>query len=161
MLKDRFDRFAAIALLLVLGALGALLATAGPSAGRSADGGLDRRVEQELVAQARLGFLERHYGPVAVLRDRGELQSALLKLEELEREFPGEPHGALLRGDVFYRMGLIDRAVGSLAVAVRGNGDYLDRSSPLSHRSLITTAVEQGVPLLRDRVRFGFLVTPW
>jgi predicted Zn-dependent protease len=150
---DRFDRLAAVGLLLVLVALGVLVATAGSSTGRPADGSLDRRVEQELLAQARVAFLERHYGPVAALRDRGELQSALLKLEELERQFPGEPHGALLRGDVLYRMGLIDRAVSSLAAAVRGNGDYLDPGSPLNQRDLIAVTAEQGVPLLRDRVR--------
>ena len=153
MFRDRFDRLAAVALLLVLGTLGALLATAGPSSGRQANSGPDRRIEQELLAQARRSFLERHYGPVAELRDRGELQSALLKLEELDRKFPGEPHGALLRGDLLYRMGLIDRAVISLAAAVRGNGDYLDPASPLNQRDLIAVAAEQGVPLLRDRLR--------
>lgn len=150
---DRFDRLAVAGLLLALAALVALVATAGSSAGRPADGALDRRVEQELLAQARIAFLERHYGPVVTLRDRGELQSALLKLEELERQFPGEAHGALLRGDVLYRMGLIDRAVTSLALAVRGNGDYLDPVSPLNQRDLIAVTAEQGVPLLRDRLR--------
>jgi hypothetical protein len=153
MLKDRFDRLSVAALLLVVVALGALLATAGPSAGRPGDGALNRRVEQEMLTQARLSFLERHYGPVAALRDRGELQSALLKLEELDRKFSGEPHGSLLRGEILYRMGLIDRAVTSLAVAVRGNGDYLDPASPLNQRDLIAVAAEQGVPLLRDRLR--------
>lgn len=150
---DRFDRLAVAGLLLALAALVALVATAGSSAGRPADGALDRRIEQELLAQARIAFLERHYGPVVTLRDRGELQSALLKLEELERQFPGEAHGALLRGDVLYRMGLIDRAVTSLALAVRGNGDYLDPASPLNQRDLIAVTAEQGVPLLRDRLR--------
>lgn len=150
---DRFDRLAVAGLLLALAALVTLVATAGSSAGRPADGALDRRIEQELLAQARIAFLERHYGPVVTLRDRGELQSALLKLEELERQFPGEAHGALLRGDVLYRMGLIDRAVTSLALAVRGNGDYLDPASPLNQRDLIAVTAEQGVPLLRDRLR--------
>lgn len=153
MFRDRFDRLTAIGLLVVLGALGTLLATAGSRAGRQGDGALDRRVEQELLTQARIAYLERHYGPVLAMRDRSELQSALLKLEELERQFPGEPHGQLLRGDVLYRMGLIDRAVTSLAAAVRGNGDYLDPASPLNQRDLIAVTAEQGVPLLRDRLR--------
>ena len=130
MLTDRFDRLSVVALLLVIGALAALLATARPSDGRQAGGGADRRMEQELLAQARMAFLERQYGAVTELRKQGELQSALLKLEELDRKYPGEAHGALLRGDILYRMGLLDRAVASLAVAVRGNGDYLDRTSP-------------------------------
>lgn len=153
MLRDRFDRLAAMALLLVVVALGVLLVTARPSGGRPAAGGSDRQMERELLAQAKVAFLDRHYGPVAMLRDRGELQSALLKLEELDRTFPGEAHGALLRGDILYRMGLIDRAVTSLAVAVRGNGDYLDAAGPLNQRDLIAGVAERGVPLLRDRLR--------
>jgi predicted Zn-dependent protease len=153
MFRDRFDRLAVCALVLTIGALAALLATAKPTAGRQADSISHRQAEQELLAQARVAFLERHYGPVVTLRDRGELQSALLKLEELDREFPGEPHGALLRGAVFYRMGLLDRAVASLAAAVRGNGDYLDPASPLNQRDLIAVTAEQGIPLLRDRLR--------
>ena len=153
MFKDRFDRLSLAGLLLLVTALGVLLATAGRSDGRQADSGMNRRIEQEMLVQAKLSFLERHYGPVMVLRDGGELQSALLKLEELERAFPGEAHGALLRGDIFHRMGMNDRAVSSLAVAVRGNGDYLDQASPLNRRDLISTVTEQGLPLLRDRVR--------
>lgn len=152
MLRDRFDRLALIGLMLVVGALFALLVSAGTSAGRQVNG-LERQVEQEMLTQARVAFLDRHYGPVLTLRNQGELQSALLKLEELEREFPGEPHGALLRGDLFFRMGLIDRAVSSLAVAVRGNGDYVDQASPLNQRELVETVAGQGVPLLRDRLR--------
>jgi len=153
MLNDRFDRLCTLALVLVAGAFVVLLATAGPSAGRQAEGGLDRRIEQEMLTQARVAFLERHYGAVVAMRDRGELQSALLKLEELERELPRESHGALLRGEILHRMGLIDRAVGSLALAVRGNGDYIDAASPLNQRKLIAVAAEQGIPLLRDRLR--------
>ena len=153
MLKDRFDRLSLAALVLIVAALGALLATARPSDGRQANVGTDRRLEQELMTQAKLAFLERQYGPVIELRRQGELQSALLKLEELDRKYPGEAHGALLRGDILYRMGLIDRSVVSLATAVRGNGDYLDKASPLSQRDLVATVVEQGVPLLRDRLR--------
>lgn len=153
MLKDRFDRLTFAGIVLVMLAFGALLATAGRSDGRQADGSVNRQIEQEMLAQAKLSFLERHYGPVAALRDAGELQSALLKLEELERKFPGEAHGALLRGEIFYRLGLLDRAVSSLATAVRGNGDYLDPASPLNQRDLIAVAAEQGIPLLRDRVR--------
>lgn len=153
MLGDRFDRFCTVGLVLVAGALVVLLATAGPSAGRQSDGGLERRIEQEMLAQARVAFLERHYGAVVSMRDRGELQSALLKLEELERELPGEAHGALLRGEILQRMGLIERAIASLALAVRGNGDYIDPASPLNQRDLIAVAAEQAIPLLRDRLR--------
>lgn len=151
LLADRFDRLMAIALLLVLASLGTLLATAGPGE-QHANSAPDRRIEQELLNQARQSYLAKHYGPVAELRDRGELQTALLKLEELDQKFPGEPHAALLRGDILYRMGLIDRAVVNLATALRGNGDYLDKQSPLNQRDLIVAVLEQGIPLLRDRL---------
>ncbi len=153
MFRDRFDRLCTLGLVLVVGALAALLATAGPSAGRQSNGGLERRVEQEMLAQARRAFLERHYGAVVTMRDRGELQSALLKLEELERELPGESHGALLRGEILHRMGLVDRSISSLALAVRGNGDYIDPASPLNQRDLIASVAGQAIPLLRDRLR--------
>lgn len=153
MLRDRFDRSCAIALVLVVAALVTLMAVAGRSDGRQTDGSLNRRIEQEMLTQARVAFVERHYGPVVAMRDGGDLQSALLKLEELDREFPGEPHGSMLRGDIFHRLGLLDKAVASLAAAVRGNGDYVDPASPLNQRDLIAVTAEQGVPLLRDRLR--------
>jgi predicted Zn-dependent protease len=147
-LKDRFDYCTGGGLILVLVALAILLATAEPS---KVGADSDRRLEQELMAQARLSFLQSNYSPVVELGKRGELQTALLKLEELDQKFPGEPYGSLLRGEVLFRMGVVDRALVSLAVAVRGNSEFLDRANPINRHDLVVAAVEQGIPLLRDR----------
>ena len=148
-LKDTFDHSMVAGLIMVLVSLGFLLTTAESSKEGDA---ADRRIEQELMQQARLSFLQTQYGPVLELEKRGELQSALLKLEELDRKFPGEPYGSLLRGDLLFRMGVVERALNSLAIAVRGNGEFLDKSNPFNRYDQIAAAVEQGIPMLRDRL---------
>jgi len=148
-LKDTFDHSMVAALIMVLVSLGVLLATAEPNKEGDA---ADRRIEQELMQQARLSFLQAQYGPVLELDKRGELQTALFKLEELDRKLPGEPYGALLRGDLLFRMGVVERALNSLAIAVRGNSDFLDKANPFNRYDLVAAAVEQGIPLLRDRL---------
>ena len=107
----------------------------------------------EIAYQARLSFLERHYRPVLELRDQGALQEALLKLEELGRSLPGEAHNDLLTGDIMLRMGAFERSLSKLASAVRRNADYVDAASPLNQRPLIESAVSEGLPLMRDRLR--------
>ncbi len=153
MLHDRFDQILAATLVLILAAGVFLLATAGPNQGPHAGAGNDRQLEREIVYQARLSFLQRRYGPVVELRDSGALQEALLKLEELGRDLPGEAHTDLLSGDILLRMGQFDRALIKLAGAVRRNGDYIDSGSPLNRRPLIESAVAEGMPLVRDRLR--------
>ena len=154
MLRDRFDQLMLGALLLTLVGLGVLLAGAGAgSQASSAEPELKRRLDREIAYQARVAFIERHYQPVAELRDSGALQQALLKLEELGRTLPGDAHNALLSGDILLRMGQFDRALEKLADAVRRNGDYVDAASPLNRRDLVVSAVNEGLPLMRDRLR--------
>jgi hypothetical protein len=50
-------------------------------------------------------------------------------------------------------MGQFDRALTRLADAVKRNADYVDAASPLSQRPLIESAVSEGLPLIRDRLR--------
>ncbi len=154
MLRDRFDQLMLGALLLTLIGLGVLLA--GTGAGSQAATGeveLNRRLEREIAYQARVAFIERHYRPVTELRDSGALQQALLKLEELGRTLPGDAHNALLSGEIMLRMGQFDRALDKLADAVRRNADYVDPASPLNRRDLVEAAVNEGLPLMRDRLR--------
>lgn len=154
MLPDRFDLLLLGALLLTLVGLGVLLAV--PKAGlqvSSAEVELNRRLEREISSQAKLAFIERHYRPVTELRDSGALQQALLKLEELGRTLPGDAHNALLSGDILLRMGQFELALGKLADAVRRNADYVDPASPLNRRDLVQAAVNEGLPLMRDRLR--------
>lgn len=153
MLRDRFDQLMIVALVGVLIFAAVLITGAGPRADNRDDQAVNRQLEREMLHQARIAFLERHYSPVITLRDEGALPNALLKLEELSRDLPGEAHNDLLSGDILLRMGQFDRAITKLAAAVRRNADYVDVASPLSQRPLIESAVAEGLPLVRDRVR--------
>ena len=154
MLRDRFDQLLLLALVATLAALAGLLLTAGPGESRAgAAAEVSRQAERELAYQARLAFIQRRFAPVVDLLDRGAFPDALLKLKEVERDLPGEVHSNLLRGDILFRMGQIERALQELALAVRANGDYVDHDNPLSERTLIEAAVNQGMPQLRDRLR--------
>lgn len=153
MLRDRFDQLMLAALAVVLVVAGVLLAGAGTGANKHEVSVVNRQVEREMLYQARVAFIERNYRPVIALRDSGALPEALLKLEELGRSLPGEAHNDLLSGDILLRMGQFDRALSELAAAVRNNPDYVDASSPLSQRPLIDSAVAEGLPVVRDRLR--------
>jgi tetratricopeptide (TPR) repeat protein len=153
MLRDRFDQLMIVALVGVLIFTAVLMAGAGPRYDNQDAQAANRRFEREMLHQARVAFIERHYSPVITLRDNGSLPDALLKLEELSRTLPGEAHNDLLSGDILLRMGQFDRAVSKLAKAVRSNADYVDSASPLSERPLIESAVSEGLPLIRDRLR--------
>lgn len=153
MLRDRFDQLMIASLVFVLLFTGVLLAGAGPGKNQNETTGLNRQLEREMLYQARVAYIERHYRPVIELRDCGALQESLLKLEELARTLPGEAHNDLLSGDLLLRMSQFDRALTKLAAAVRRNADYVDAASPLSQRALIESAVSEGLPLVRDRLR--------
>lgn len=153
MLRDRFDQLMIIALVIVLALAAVLMAGAGPGQDNRDAALHDRQLEREMLSQARIAFIERNFAPVVALRDQGALQEALLKLEELNRSLPGEAHNDLLSGDILLRMGQFDRALTKLATAVRRNADYVDAVSPLNQRVLIESAVTEGLPLTRDRLR--------
>jgi len=153
MLRDRFDQLLIVTLVGVLIFAAVLITGAGPREDNRDAQAANRQLEREMLHQARVAFLDRHYAPVVALRDDGALPDALLKLEELSRTLPGEAHNDLLSGDILLRMGQFDRAVTKLASAVRRNADYVDAASPLSQRPLIESAVAEGLPLIRDRVR--------
>ncbi|MBW2451326.1 MAG: hypothetical protein JRE16_09595 [Deltaproteobacteria bacterium] len=153
MFQDRFDRLLFAGLLLTVAVLAGLLITAPIDASHVSGRVMDRQLEQEMSYQARIAFLTRRYQPVIDQLGQGALPEALLTLEEISRDLPGEVHSDLLRGDVFFRMGQLDRALTNLAVAVRQNPDYVDSASPLNQRQLIDAVVSQGMPQLRDRLR--------
>lgn len=153
MLRDRFDQLLIIALAGVLIFAAVLVAGAGPRADTRDVQSLTRQLEREMLYRAKVDFIERHYLPVITLRNNGALPDALLKLEELSRTLPGEAHNDLLSGDILLRMGQFDRALSKLAAAVRHNADYVDAASPLNQRTLIESAVSEGLPLVRDRLR--------
>jgi tetratricopeptide (TPR) repeat protein len=152
MLKDVFDKFLWFALVATLVALAAVLA--GPvGGGVSAPAGPDKAMERALASQARANLLQKLYGPVESLRQAGELQAALFKLDELARSYPNEAHGRILKGEILGSMGALDEAVASYVEGVRLNGDYVDRKSPLSRRAAIEKAADEGLRVIGGRAR--------
>ncbi len=141
-MKDRFDILLGVLLLFCGVAVVGLLAGSGSQAAQH-DLALDKALEQQLAYQAKVNFLERVYAPVVALRQVGQNEAALLQLDELSRQYPGEAHGELLRGEILLQLGAKQKAISHLARAVRLNGDYVDRHSPLSRRALIDPLLER------------------
>lgn len=106
--------------------------------------GNNRAMERELANQARVVLLQKLYGPVEELRQKGELQNALLKLDELSRQYPGEAHGYILQGEILQQMGVLDAALASYVAGIRLNGTYVDRNTPLSQRDALQRLVAAG-----------------
>jgi len=90
---------------------------------------------------------------VESLRRGGNLQGALLKLDELARSYPNEAHGHILKGEILGGMGALEEAVASYVDGVRLNGDYVDRKSPLSRRSEIQSIADQGLRVIGSKAR--------
>lgn len=147
MARDRFDLLQWGVLAAAL--LGLVLLLAGGERGSAAGhrgGELDRALERELAWQARAELLQKLYGPVEELRRSGQLQNALLTLDELERSYPGEAHGQILKGEILSELGAPEQAAASFAAGVRRSGDYIDRDGPLSRRAAIEALVQQALP---------------
>ena len=134
MFKDLFDKSCWGILAVTLTALLAvLLSDAAPRDGKSASGS-NKAIEREMAYQARVELINKLYGPVEVLRAAGRNQEALLKLDELNRRYPGEAHGHILQGLILQDMGAPDEAIASFVEGVKLNGDYVDEKSSLSRR---------------------------
>ena len=144
--RKRFDLFLWAVLALVCVALVVVAGGARPrGAAAAAPRALDRALERNLAYQARIAMLRDIYAPVSALRDAGQPQGALLKLTEIEKSYPGEAHGQILKGEILAELGAWDEAVASYAAAVRTSGDYVDRDSPLSRRAAIQQLVTTGL----------------
>lgn len=154
MFADRFDRLAWAALAVTLAGLAALLfAAAGDSGGGQGGRALDRALEREMAYQARVAYLQKLYAPVEVLRGEGQAQAALLKLKELERSYPAEAHGFMLKAALLEELGAFEEAVSSYVLGVKLRGDYLDADSPLSRRAEIDALVARGIESVGRSVR--------
>lgn len=151
MAPDRFDlqQWGVLAVA-ALALLGLLLGSDVSRRAEHADS-VERVLQRELDWQARAGLLQKLYGPVDALRQGGQLENALLKLDELERTYPGEAHGAILKGEILAGMGALEQSAASFAAGVRRNGDYIDRNGPLSRRRQIEKLVERALPEVAER----------
>ena len=150
MFRDFFDKLHWFALIGVAVAAVYLLAFS------SVDGTTvrkqDKRLELALREKARVAFLLETYGPVELLVDAGKRTEALLKLEELERDFPGEAHASILRGALLVGQGAIAEGIKSYVLGVRQNGDYIDERSLLGRHDEITALVETQLPAAKAKV---------
>ena len=140
---DRFDKII-VALLITSVAGFALLALAALPGKTTAIE--TRNMEKELATQARLTLLDKLFAPVTSAMQSGQYQEALLKLEEITVRYPGESHGFILKGEIFDRLGIADKAAASFVQGVKLNGDYIDRRSPVSRRDIIKKIVDSQLP---------------
>src|SRR6266568_5007434 len=135
MLMDKFDKLLWLLLAVAISALLVLLGTHSPGddSERSAVG-LSKAFEREMAYQARVALLQKIYAPVEALRNSGDLQGALFRLDELARSYPGEANGYILKGEILNQLGATEEAVASYVQGIKLSGDYIDRKSPLSRR---------------------------
>jgi tetratricopeptide (TPR) repeat protein len=140
---DRFDKLLVSLLVLTSFCLVALVVKSLPDKTTRID---SRSLERELSAQARTALIERLYAPVTASLQAGQLQEALLKLEEINVRYPGEAHGSILKGEIFTRLELFDKAVASFVKGVKLNGDYIDKTSQVTRRTIIENLVTAQLP---------------
>jgi len=149
--RDRFDLIHLVLLAVLAVALLALFLGQGPPPSVADTRGGEKALARELQNQARMTLLQRLYGPVEELRRQGKPENALLTLDELERSYPGEAHGQILKGEILASMGALEAAAASFAAGVRLNGDYVDEKSPLSRRAAVSRLVSDGLPVVTER----------
>lgn len=101
-----------------------------------------RATDQHLLREARLFMIQKRYEPVENLMKSGQHQQALLKLEEIARSYPADPHSFILRGELLSFMGAPSEAASSFAQGVRMEGGYVDKNSSISRREPIKSLVE-------------------
>jgi tetratricopeptide (TPR) repeat protein len=87
------------------------------------------------------------------LRASGQVSEALLLLDELKRRYPQEAHGEILRGEILLERRAVRQAIEHYVQAVRLNGDYVDKNSPLNRRKEIQQLVDVQLPLFSDQSR--------
>ena len=114
---------------------------------------LDKGLQRQITYQARTAFLEKTFEPVMTLHAKGKHQHALLKLDEIRREYPAEAHGYILKGRILKGLGALEEAVKSYVEGVRLNGDYVDEKSPLSASTEIRQIAEEGKTVLGRKLK--------
>jgi len=151
MCKDAFDRLCWLLLVAVMISLAALLYSNSAAEGEKRTAGLGKALERDMAYRARVELIGKLYAPVESLHKEGNNQTALLKLDELIRKYPGEAHGHIIQGDILREMGALDEAVSSYVDGVKLNGDYVDAKSPLSRRAEIQLLVDEGLKSIGRR----------
>jgi len=153
MFRDLFDRLHLLALIGVVIAMALLLGGFTGSDDKIHTQRRDPALDRAMQEKARAAFLLETYAPVAELIAGGRSAEALLRLQEFEKAYPGEPHTQILRGSILVAQGVLGEGVSQYAAAVRVNGDYVDANSSLNRRSEIDQLVESALPKVRDSLR--------
>jgi tetratricopeptide (TPR) repeat protein len=153
MFKDVYDKLLWALLGATLIALVVLLSGKGTGADGNNSAVLNKALERQLAYQARVDLIRKLYDPVESLRRSGDFQTALLKLDELARTYPNEAHGYILKGEILAKMGALEEAVASYVEAIRLNGDYVDKKSPLSRRPEIQKIADDGLRVIGGKAR--------
>lgn len=104
-----------------------------------------RADDRKILKEARLFMIQKRYEQVESLSTSGQYQQALLKLEEITRSSPSDPHADILRGELLFKMGADAEAVKNFARGVRAEGGYVDRNTALSRRDTITSLVDSSL----------------
>lgn len=152
---DRFDHLL-LGLLALIGGGFLYLMLLSPSQGQAGTNPeTDRTLAQALAREVRSTFLKQVYAPVEELEKDGRHQQALLKLQELERKYPGEAHGYMLKGRVLAQSAATEEALESFVQGVRLNADYLEKSSPLSQRDVIGRLVNEELSVYSEKNRLN------
>jgi len=148
--KDRFDKLLWLLLFMVFAALAMLIGRHTSSGKTNAPAvATSKAMEREMAFQARVTLLQKLYAPVEDLRLRGDMQGALLRLDELNRSYPGEAHGYIMKGQILHQAGAIEEAVSSYVQGIKLSGNYIDRKNPLSRRDDVKRLVEEGQQIIR------------
>lgn len=150
--KGLFDKLLWLALLGLAVALVVMVVTSSRPSEQAGAKALDQALERALAYQSRVALIREVYGPVETLVKTGQDQAALLKLTEIEKTYPGEAHGQMLKGEIQARLGALDEAVASYAAGVKLRGDYVDKENPLSRRNEIGKLVENGLQTVSARL---------
>lgn len=149
MFKDRFDRLLLLLLFMALAALAILTANHTSSGGTNTSVvSTTKAMERGMALQARVALLQKLYAPVEDLRLHGDMQGALLRLDELNRSYPGEAHGYILKGLILQQAGATEEAVASYVQGIKLSGDYIDRKNPLSRRDEVKRLVDEGQQII-------------
>jgi tetratricopeptide (TPR) repeat protein len=142
MTKDNLDKSLWIALIIVIVAAFAIPFFTRNNSSTPSSISSVRANDQQMLREARLFMIQKRYEPIETLMKSGQHQQALLKLEEIARSYPADPHAYILRGELLSIMGAPAEAAASFAQGVRLEGGYVDKNSPISKREPINRLVE-------------------
>jgi len=151
--RDRFDILAGVGIGVVLLATLLLVLRSGSETSRLHSTNAAQAAERALRQRAQAALLAETYAPVEALITEGRLGEALLQLEQVERNLPGEAHTALLRGGILVRQGAQTEGLGEYVRAVQLRADYVDTRSPLQRREEIEALLKTALPDLQRRIQ--------